>query len=175
MNVKEKILKKIIRVDQAGELGAQQIYQGQKMIFKLQKNKKDFDQISKMAKDEEEHLDFFDNIAKEKKIRPTKLKSLFGIGAYAMGVSTALMGPKAAYVCTEAVEEIIEKHYQKQIDQLEGVDEELRKKLVKFRDDEVELKNTAIDEGSREAFGYSVLRKTINETTKAAIFLAERI
>ena len=41
------------------------------MIFKLQKNKKDFDQISKMAKDEEEHLDFFDNIAKEKKIRPT--------------------------------------------------------------------------------------------------------
>ena len=52
MNVKEKILKKIIRVDQAGELGAQQIYQGQKMIFKLQKNKKDFDQISKMAADE---------------------------------------------------------------------------------------------------------------------------
>ena len=43
MNVKEKILKKIIRVDQAGELGAQQIYQGQKMIFKLQKNKKDFE------------------------------------------------------------------------------------------------------------------------------------
>ena len=175
MNVKEKILKKIIRVDQAGELGAQQIYQGQKMIFKFQKNKKDFDQISKMAKDEKDHLDFFDNIAKEKKIRPTKLKGLFGIGAYAMGVGTALMGPKAAYVCTEAVEEIIEKHYQKQIDQLEGVDEELRKKLVKFRDDEVEHKNTAIDEGSREAFGYSVLRKTINETTKAAIFLAERI
>ena len=129
MNVKEKILKKIIRVDQAGELGAQQIYQGQKMIFKLQKNKKDFGQISKMAKDEEEHLDFFDNIAKEKKIRPTKLKGLFGISAYAMGVGTALMGPKAAYVCTEAVEEIIEKHYQKQIDQLEGVDEELRKKF----------------------------------------------
>ena len=51
----------------------------------------------------------------------------------------------------------------------------LRKKLVKFRDDEVEHKNTAIDEGSRKAFGYSVLRKTINETTKAAIFLAERI
>ena len=69
----------------------------------------------------------------------------------------------------------LDKLKKKQIDQLEGVDEELRKKLVKFRDDEVEHKNTAIDEGSREAFGYSVLRKTINETTKAAIFLAERI
>ena len=175
MNAKEKILRKIIRVDQAGELGAQQIYQGQKFIFKLRKNMRDFDQISKMASDEKEHLDYFDSLARQKKIKPTKLKAFFGIGAYAMGVGTALMGPKAAYVCTEAVEEIIEKHYQKQIDQLEGVDEELRKKLVKFRDDEVEHKNTAIDEGSREAFGYSILRKTINETTKAAIFLAERI
>ena len=96
MNVKEKILKKIIRVDQAGELGAQQIYQGQKMIFKLQKNKKDFDQISKMAKDEEEHLDFFDNIAKEKKIKPTKLKGLFGIGAYAMGCRYCPHGPQSS-------------------------------------------------------------------------------
>ena len=110
MNVKEKILKKIIRVDQAGELGAQQIYQGQKMIFKLQKNKKDFDQISKMAKDEEEHLDFFDNIAKEKKIRPTKLKGLFGIGAYAMGVSdktgSISMGKIANLLITKKIDSI---------------------------------------------------------------------
>ena len=92
------------------------------------KNKKDFDQISKMAIDEKEHLDYFDNLARHKKIKPTKLKGLFGIGAYAMGVGTALMGAKAAYVCTEAVEEIIEQHYQKQIDQLGGIDEELKEK-----------------------------------------------
>ena len=35
MNAKEKILEKIIRVDQAGEVGAQQIYEGQKLVFKL--------------------------------------------------------------------------------------------------------------------------------------------
>ena len=45
-----------------------------------------------------------------------------------MGVGTALLGPRAAYVCTEAVEEIIEEHYNKQIDQLEDIDEDLRKK-----------------------------------------------
>ena len=88
MNVKENILKKIIRVDR-NELGAQQIYQGQKMIFRLQKNKKDFDQISKMAADEKEHLTFL-TISLKKKIRPTKLKGLFGLVAYAMGVGTAL-------------------------------------------------------------------------------------
>ena len=175
MNVKEKILKKIIRVDQAGELGAQQIYQGQKMIFKLQKNKKDFDQISKMAKDEEEHLDFFDNIAKEKKIRPTKLKGLFGIGAYAMGVGTALMGPKAAYVCTEAVEEIIEKHYQKQIDQLENDEKALKSKIIKFRNDELHHKDIAYKEGATKEGFYSIMDKIIKTGSKIAINISEKI
>ena len=49
MNAKRKILEKIVRVDQAGEVGAQQIYEGQKLVFKTLKNKKDFDQISRMA------------------------------------------------------------------------------------------------------------------------------
>ena len=84
------------------------------------------------------------------------------------------MGSKAAYVCTEAVEEIIEEHYQQQIDQLEGIDEDVRKKIIKFQEDEVNHKNTAIDMGSKDAIGYKVLRKVINDTTKAAIFFAER-
>ena len=40
MNAKRKILEKIVRVDQAGEVGAQQIYEGQKLVFKNLKNKK---------------------------------------------------------------------------------------------------------------------------------------
>ena len=55
MNAKRKILEKIVRVDQAGEVGAQQIYEGQKLVFKTLKNKKDFDQISRMAGEEKRH------------------------------------------------------------------------------------------------------------------------
>ena len=81
------------------------------------KNKKDFDQISRMAGEEKEHLDYFNELAKKESIKPTKLSNLFGVGAFAMGIGTALLGRKAAYVCTEAVEEVIEAHYQKQIDE----------------------------------------------------------
>ena len=116
MNAKRKILEKIVRVDQAGEVGAQQIYEGQKLVFKTLKNKKDFDQISRMAGEEKEHLDYFNELANKESIKPTKLSNLFGVGAFAMGIGTALLGRKAAYVCTEAVEEVIEAHYQKQID-----------------------------------------------------------
>ena len=119
MFAKDKIIERIVRVNQAGEIGAQRIYNGQKFVFKLFNNKKEYEIFSEMAQEEKEHLDYFNKLAKEKNIKPSKLAPLFDIGAFAMGVSTALIGPKAAYVCTEAVEEIIEQHYSKQIDQLD--------------------------------------------------------
>ena len=175
MSAKEKIIEKIIRVDQAGEVGAQQIYEGQKLIFKILKNNKDFQEVSRMADEEKEHLDYFNNLANDRNIQPTKLAPIFEVGAFAMGIGSALLGRKAAYVCTEAVEEIIEDHYDNQIDQLDGVDEEIKKKIMKFKEDEIDHKNTAINMGSQTAPGYNIIRKIVNSTTKAAIFLAERV
>tara|TARA_B100000401_G_scaffold185874_1_gene124963 strand:+ start:1241 stop:1768 length:528 start_codon:yes stop_codon:yes gene_type:complete len=175
MNAKQKIIEKIIRVDQAGEIGAQRIYDGQKLIFKILKNNRDLKEVSRMADEEKEHLDYFNNLANERSVQSTKLAPLFEIGAFAMGAGSALLGRKAAYVCTEAVEEIIEDHYDSQIDQLDGIDDEIKKKIIKFREDEINHKNTAINMGSQTTPGYSVLRKIVNNTTKAAIFFAERI
>jgi len=142
MFAKDKIIERIVRVDQAGEIGAQRIYNGQRFVFKLLNNKKEYEIFSEMAQEEKEHLDYFNNLAKQKNIKPSKLAPLFDIGAFAMGVGTALMGPKAAYVCTEAVEEVIEQHYNKQIDQLDKIDTEIQKKITKFRDDEAHHKDT---------------------------------
>ncbi len=175
MNAKEKIIEKIIRVDQAGEIGAQRIYDGQKLIFKILKNNRDLKEVSRMAEEEKEHLDYFNNLANERNVHSTKLAPLFEIGAFAMGAGSALLGRKAAYLCTEAVEEIIEDHYDNQIDQLEGIDDEIKKKIIKFREDEINHKNTAINMGSQTTPGYSIFRKIVNNTTKAAIFLAERV
>ena len=175
MNAKEKIIEKIIRVDQAGEVGAQRIYEGQKLIFKILKNHEDLKEVSRMAEEEKEHLDYFNNLSNERNVQSTKLAPIFEVGAFAMGVGSALLGRKAAYVCTEAVEEIIEDHYDNQIDQLDGIDEEIKKKIMKFQEDEINHKNTAINMGSQTAPGYNILRTIVNNTTKAAIFLAERI
>jgi ubiquinone biosynthesis monooxygenase Coq7 len=124
-----------------------------------------------MAQEEKEHLDYFNNLAKQKNIKPSKLAPLFDIGAFAMGVGTALMGPKAAYVCTKAVEEVIEQHYNKQIDQLDKIDTEIQKKITKFRDDEAHHKETGNKNSDKS---HPLLKKLINKTTEAAIFLAER-
>ena len=171
MFAKDKIIERIVRVDQAGEIGAQRIYNGQKFVFKLFNNKKEYEVFSEMAQEEKEHLDYFNKLAKEKNIKPSKLAPLFDIGAFAMGVGTALIGPKAAYVCTEAVEEVIEQHYNKQIDQLEKIDSDLQKKITKFRNDETHHKETGNKNSDKS---HPILKKLINKTTEAAIFLAER-
>ena len=171
MNAKNKIIERIVRVDQAGEVGAQRIYNGQKMVFKLLNNKKEYEAFTEMANEEKEHLDFFDDLAQKRNIRPTILAPVFDVGASLLGIGTALMGPKAAYACTEAVEEVIEKHYEKQILQLQGVDDEIQSKIKKFQADEINHKNKGIDNASNS---YPLLKKMINKTTELAIFLAER-
>ena len=171
MNAKNKIIERIVRVDQAGEIGAQRIYNGQKMIFKFLNNQKEYEAFSEMAREEQEHLDYFDELIQKRNIRPTRLAPIFDIGASLLGIGTALMGPKAAYVCTEAVEEVIEEHYEMQILQLEGIDKEIQSKIKKFQADEANHKNKGIESGEGR---YPLLKKIINKTTEAAIFLAER-
>ena len=116
MNAKHKLLSRIIRVNQAGELGAQKIYSAQKKVFEFLGKHDDVKEISRMAEEEQEHLDYFNDEIKKRNVRPTILGPIWEVGATAIGLSTAIMGSKAAYTCTEAVEEVIVEHYQDQID-----------------------------------------------------------
>ena len=175
MNAKEKLLARIIRVNQAGELGAQKIYTAQKKVFEFLGKYDDVKEISGMAEEEQEHLDYFNTKIKTHNVRPTILGPVWKIGATAIGFSTAIMGSKAAYTCTEAVEEVIVEHYQDQIDLLEGIDPELQSKIKKFQQDEEGHKQTAIEHGSQQVFAYKILRQILRKTTQAAVFVAEKI
>ena len=175
MNAKKQLISRIIRVNQAGEIGAQRIYNTQRKVFEFLGKYDDAEEISRMAKEEEEHLDYFNEKVRECNVRPTILGPVWELGASAIGLTTAIMGPKAAYTCTEAVEEVIVEHYQNQIDMLEGIEPELQKKIKKFQQDEEGHKQTAIDRGSQQAFAYKALRKILRKTTQAAVYVAERI
>ena len=53
-------------------------------------------------------------------------------------------------LCTASVEEVIDKHYQNQINQL-GTDEKyLKNKIVKFREDELHHKDIAYEKGNKK-------------------------
>jgi ubiquinone biosynthesis monooxygenase Coq7 len=85
------------------------------------------------------------------------------------------MGEKAAYACTVAVEEVIEDHYEEQLKNLDENEAELKEKILKFKADETEHKETSLANQAEQAVGYELLTTAIKAGSKAAIWLAKRL
>ena len=169
---KSDLVERFIRVNHAGEFGAKRIYEGQLSVLK---NTKDAAVIEHMKDQEMHHLETFEKLIVERKVRPTVLHPLWNAAGFALGVSTALLGPKAAMACTVAVEEVIDEHYADQAAQLTEDESELKEIINRFRDEELEHRDTAIEFGGETALGYPVLRRAIRAGSKLAIWLSERL
>ena len=169
----DALLARIIRVNHAGEFGAQRIYAGQLSVLG---DSKVGPAIRHMARQEDEHLAAFEKLMADYQVRPTALHPLWRVAGFALGAATARLGEKAAMACTVAVEEVIDAHYGQQLVMLEGRNEpELRRMIAKFRADEKEHEMTGRAHGATEAKGYPMLRALIRAGSKTAIWLSERI
>ena len=172
----QKILEEIIRVDHAGERGAIKIYEGQLLALKTVKQDKALkDKIEEMREHEREHLDYFEKEIKKRKIKPTYLLPVWDIMGVALGFGTAMLGKKAAMLCTASVEEVIEEHYQNQLKKLGDDEVELKTKIEKFKGDEIDHKNIAYQEGATNKGIYSIMDKVIRAGSKIAITISEKI
>ena len=169
----QDILKEIIRVDHAGEYGATRIYDGQIAIFG--KNSKIGKTIQHMADQEQEHIDKFNELIIEHRVRPTALLPIWNIAGFALGASTALLGEKAAMACTVAVEKVIGEHYQEQLSLLEDDHKDLKKTISKFRDDELEHHDIGIEHDAENAPGYRIMTKIIELGCKTAIAVSKKV
>ncbi len=169
-------LAEILRVDQAGELAAVHIYRGQAAVMRAAPGRERIaDQLKDMEGHEQVHLTRFNELLTERGVRPTLMSPVWRAAAFALGAGTALLGDKAAHACTEAVENVIEKHYAGQIEELKDRDPELAAELTQFRDDELHHKDIAIGEGALEAPAYPLLPAVIRAGCRAAIKISEKI
>lgn len=171
---KDEMLESMIRVDHAGEYGAVRIYEGQLAVLGKAESRPD---IEHMAEQERVHLEKFNDLIRERKVRPTALMPLWHMAGFALGAGTALMGEKAAHACTVAVEEVIDEHYAEQVEALdaEGDQKELRDTFEKFRLEELEHRETALEHGAEMAPGYEALKVAVKTGSKLAIWLSKRV
>ena len=171
-----KTLEEIIRVDHAGERGAIKIYEGQLLALSTIKQDEDLKNIiEEMKEHEKEHLEYFEKEIQKRKIKPTYLLPLWDIMGVSLGFGTALLGKKAAMLCTASVEEVIEAHYENQLKKIGSDEKDLKIKIEKFKSDEVNHKNTAYDSGASKSGIYSVLDVLIRTGSKIAINISEKI
>ncbi len=171
MNTKNKI-NQIIRVDLAGEKGAIEIYKGQLAIIKDESLSKE---IKIMLKKEEEHLKKFSELIVKYKARPTILDPVWRVGAFSLGVISAVLGKKATMACTEAVEEVIIDHYESQTKYLKGKDETLRKVTEKFAADEKNHMQIAKDYDTGNDPFHRTFKLGVKALSKIAIKISQKI
>ena len=172
----KKTLEEIIRVDHAGERGATKIYEGQLLALKTIKQDETLkDKIEEMKEQEKEHLEYFEREIQKRKIKPTYFLPLWDVMSITLGFGTALLGKKAAMLCTASVEEVIEDHYQSQLKKLGNDEAALKAKIEKFKDDEVDHKNIAYKMGATNKGFYAVMNKLIKTCSKIAITISEKI
>ena len=86
-----------------------------------------------------------------------------------------MLGKKAAMLCTASVEEVIDSHYKNQTYKLGEDEKELKKKIIKFRDDELHHKDIAYAGGATKDGLYGLLDKIIKTSSRIAIKISEKI
>ena len=174
-NSKNKI-EEFIRVDHAGERGAVKIYEGQLLALNtLVKDENLKKTIEEMKVHEKEHCEFFEKEIKKRNIKPTKFLPLWDLLGVGLGFGSTLLGKKAAMLCTASVEEVIDKHYLNQINQLGSEEKKLKEKIIKFREDELNHKDIAYEEGASKKGFYSIMDKIIKAGSKIAINISEKV
>jgi ubiquinone biosynthesis monooxygenase Coq7 len=170
-------LARMLRVDHAGEYGATRIYDGQLAVLGHRPVGR---AIRHMAAQERVHKAEFDRLLVAHNVRPTALSPLWNAAGFALGAATALLGERAAMACTVAVEEVIGEHYAAQVERLQTVgegneDSALAETIARFRDDELEHRDTGLAHDAEGAPAYGLLSAVIKRGCRTAIWLAERL
>jgi len=165
-------VERIVRVDHAGEYGAVRIYAGQLAVLRRSGKA---EVLEHMLGQERQHLAAFSGQIARRRVRPTAMLPVWHVAGFLLGAATAALGERAAMACTVAVEEAIDAHYAGQIKALEQTEPELREALTRFRDEELEHRDTALAHGATEAPGYRLLYTAIKAGCRAAIAISERI
>ncbi|XP_046388946.1 5-demethoxyubiquinone hydroxylase, mitochondrial [Ischnura elegans] len=168
-----KEVEQMIRVDHAGELGADRIYAGQMAVL----GKSSYGPLIQHMWDQEKvHRATFEKIIQERRVRPTAMIPIWNVAGFVLGAGTALLGPKAAMACTVAVESVIVEHYNDQLRTLaaeSNPDTALMEVIKKFRDEEQEHHDTGLDEGAEQAPLYGLISDVIKVGCKVAISISK--
>ncbi|CCE87119.1 Piso0_005658 [Millerozyma farinosa CBS 7064] len=195
-------LDRLIRVDQAGELGANYIYNGQHTVL-ASRYPHLRPVLQHMWDQEVHHHNTFNRLQTQRRVRPSLLTPLWKLGAFGMGAGTSLLSKEAAMACTVAVETVIGNHYNQQLRVLmnqynvpvydkktgEPLDasqikssaecspeiSQLKELVSQFRDEELEHLDTAIEHDAEKAVPYILLTEAIKLVCKGAIWTAERV
>lgn len=137
----------LMRVNHAGEICAQALYEGQALVARDQGVK---DALLAAAKEEEDHLAWCNERLEELDSRPSVLNPLWYGMSFAIGAVTGMMGDKISLGFVAATEDQVVRHLDRHLTQLPDDDERSRAIVEQMRADEAKHGTAALEAGGTE-------------------------
>jgi ubiquinone biosynthesis monooxygenase Coq7 len=143
------VAEKMIKVDHAGENGAVNIYRAQKLVARIRAPSL-IKQLAEFQQHEEEHRRIFGDHLAGIGVRRCVSYHLSGAGGFSLGFVTGLIGPSAIAATTFAVEHVVLRHLEEQLEYLQRASPDARACVMRIYDDERAHHDTALGQLPRE-------------------------
>ena len=160
----------LMRVNHAGEVAAQGLYQGHASVAR----DTDIEAEMQRAADEEfDHLAWCEQRITELGERPSRLSPLWYTGAFAIGVASGILGDKWSLGFIAETERQVCEHLESHLDGLPEEDARSRAIVERMRDEEQEHGENAISAGAADLPGpvKKLMRMTARVMTGAAYWV----
>lgn len=164
-------IRRILKVNHAGEFGAIRIYSAQIIVARWF-----FPDIvaalQAMREDEIEHCDLFRNAMPARSARPCRVMSLWSLGGYVLGFLTALCGRNMVWICTEAVESAVHRHLEDQMAFLQTRDRELHTLISSIQEQELAHLRKAENNQKSKGLAHALFLPVVGDLTNLMIWLS---
>lgn len=130
----------LMRINHAGEVSAQALYQGQALTARLDKVR---DSMEQAAKEENDHLDWCETRLNELGSHTSYLTPFWYAGSFAIGALAGLAGDKWSLGFVAETERQVVRHLNEHLQQLPSEDKKSRAILQQMREDEAHHATTA--------------------------------
>lgn len=160
----------LMRVNHAGEVCAQALYQGQALTARRKEIRQQMDQA---AIEENDHLTWCRQRIHELGGHTSLLNPLWYTGSLAIGAATGLLGDKWSLGFLAETEQQVVKHLEGHLQRLPEGDEKSRAILEQMKIDEAQHRTSALDAGGEEL--PDVVKKLMSLASKVMTTTAYRI
>jgi len=160
----------LMRVNHAGEVCAQALYQGQALTARLPRVREKMEQASR---EENDHLAWCEQRLTELGSHTSRLNALWYVGSFAVGAAAGLAGDKWSLGFVAETEHQVVDHLDGHLQRLPERDEKSRAIVAQMREEEGQHATVALEAGGAELPG--PIRRLMRLTSKVMTLAAYRL
>lgn len=164
-------IRRILKVNHAGEFGAIRIYGAQISVARFL-YPDIVPKLEDMRADEIDHCRLFREEMPIRAAKPCRIMSLWSLGGYVLGLVTALSGRNVVWICTEAVESTVHRHLEDQLTFLKTRDHGLHALITSIQEQELAHLREAENNQNAQGIPHAIIFPIISRLVDLMIWLS---